>query len=156
MKSFIALLSLLLLLTGCTSNYAWKDQKIDLKQRKLFYVESELSDGKNLHLAIAEELRNMGYKTTSGYLTMMPREADTLVSFQSRWTWDFTNYLIELNIQVRDPYSGKIIASAGYHRPAIGGTSTDALIRMTLSKIFSENKPEPSSSATAPAVSKIR
>ncbi len=137
MKIFPALLAAtLLILTGCTSNYAWRDPKVDLTQRKHFYVESELSDGHQLHLAIAEQLRAMGYQATSGYLTMMPREADALVSFSSRWTWDFKNYLIEINIQVRDPVSGKILASSGYHRPGIAGTSTQELLHRTLSAIL--------------------
>ncbi|MFT3867609.1 MAG: hypothetical protein QM715_03820 [Nibricoccus sp.] len=142
MKLFPALLAALLLLSaGCASNYAWKDQHVDLRQRKHFYVESELADSHQLHVAIAEQLRALGYHATSGYLTMMPKDADALVSFSSRWTWDFTNYLIELNIQVRDPVSGKILASAGYHRPGIGGTSTKDLLHRTLSTILVPKPP---------------
>ena len=142
MKILPALLAVTLLLsTGCASNYAWRDQRIDLQQRHHFYVESELSDGHNLHVAIAEQLGALGYHATSGYLTMMPKEADALVSFQSRWTWDFMTYLIELNIQVRDPVSGKILASSGYHRPGIGGISTQELIHRTLAAILVPKPP---------------
>lgn len=148
MKIFSALLAAVLLLSaGCASNYAWKDPKVDLLKRKHFFVESELSDSHQLHIAIAEQLNEMGYHATSGYLTMMPKDADVLVSFNSRWTWDFTNYLIELNIQVRDPVNGKILASAGYHRPGIGGTSTKELIHRTLVTILAQ-KP---SAAAKPA-----
>lgn len=135
----------LLLFAGCASNYAWKDQKVDLTKRKHFYVESELADSHQLHLAIAEQLREMGYTVSSGYLTMMPKDADVLISFNSRWTWDFTNYLIELNIQVRDPVNGKILASAGYHRPGIGGTSSKDLIHRTLATIL---VPKPTATPT--------
>lgn len=134
--------AILLLATGCASNYAWRDSKIDFQKRKHFYVESELADSHQLHIAVAEQLNEMGYHATSGYLTMMPKDADALVSFQSRWTWDFKNYLIELNVQVRDPVSGKILASSGYHRPGIGGMSTKDLIRRTLASIL-PSKPEP-------------
>ncbi|MFT3784455.1 MAG: hypothetical protein QM790_20785 [Nibricoccus sp.] len=144
---FPVVLALLFLCAGCASNYSWKDPKTDLLKKRHFYVESELSDGKNLHVTIADELKLMGYNATSGYLTMMPKDADALVSFQSRWTWDFTTYLIELNIQIRDPISGKIIASAGYHRPAIAGTSTEELIRKTLTSILT---PKPASTNAEP------
>jgi hypothetical protein len=129
-------LVLLGLLTGCASKFSWVDPKADLQRRKFFYVDSELSDGKNLHQAIAAELRNRGYAAGSGYLTMMPKEADVLVSYQSRWAWDFATYLIELDITVRDVRSGRIIATSGYHRPATEGTSTEEVIRKTLSAIF--------------------
>jgi hypothetical protein len=144
----------LLLFAGCASNYAWKDPKVDLLERTHFYVESELADSHQLHIAIAEQLNEMGYHATSGYLTMMPKDADALVSFNSRWTWDFTNYLIELNIQVRDPVSGKILASAGYHRPGIGGTSTKDLLHRTLITILTPKTPATAKPETADAANK--
>lgn len=152
MKFLPALLAatLLFLSSGCASHYSWSDPQIDLRQRKHFYVESELADSHQLHLAIAEQLNTLGYHATSGYLTMMPRSADALVSFTSRWTWDFKNYLIEINIQVRDPVSGKILASSGYHRPGIGGTSTQELVRRTLAAILPPKAPA-NNASVAPA-----
>jgi hypothetical protein len=140
MKLFLVLLAALCLSTGCSSSYHWKAPSVQLQQRKQFYVETEPSDGKNLHVLIANELRAMGYTVTSGHLTMMPKEADTLVSFQSRWEWDFTTYLIELDLVVRDAHSGKILANSGYHRPAISGTSTSAMIQHVLDEIFVKKK----------------
>ena len=136
MKTFPLLLALACLLSACTSNYTWSDPKVDLTKRKFYFVEAELADGKNLHQAIASELRTLGYDSDSGYLTLIPSKADTVVSYQSRWTWDFTTYLIELNIQVRDVASGRILASSGYHRPALKGTSTEEVIRTTVAAIF--------------------
>lgn len=141
MKTFLVLLTLLCLCNGCATSYRWKDPAVQFQKRKHFYVETELSDGKELHLAIAEELRGLGYNVSSGQLTMIPKDADTLVSFHSRWEWDFTTYLIQLDVQVRDVKSGKILASAGYHRPAIGGTSTTTLIQRVLHEIFPKKTP---------------
>jgi hypothetical protein len=141
MKPFLILLAVLGLTTGCASFSSWKDPKVQLQQRKQFYVESELADGHNLHVTIAEELRTMGYNATSGYLTMIPADADTIVSFQSRWTWDFSTYLIELDMQIRDAKTGRILATVGYHRPGLGGTSTDDLIKRVLAEIIGAKKP---------------
>lgn len=143
MKIAPFLLVILFLATGCDSVYRWKDPKVDLSKRRLFYVEAELSDGKNLHLAIADELRRLGYPARSGVLTMIPDSADTLVSYQSRWTWDFSTYLIELNIQVRDVQTGRILASSGYHRPAVDGTSTEDLIHKVVTSIFPPKQKQP-------------
>ena len=141
MKSILVLLALLCLCSGCASSYRWKDPAARFQNRKHFYVETEPSDGKQLHLAIANELRALGYNVSSGHLTMIPKDADTLVTFQSRWEWDFTTYLIQLDIQVRDVNSGKILASSSYHRPAIGGTSTTTLIQRVLGAIFTKKTP---------------
>jgi len=141
MKPFFVLLAVLGLATACASFSSWKDPKVKLQLRKQFYVESELADGHNLHAQIADELRAMGYNATSGYLTMMPTDADTIVSFQSRWTWDFSTYLIELDMQIRDAKTGKILATVSYHRPGVGGTSTEVLIKRVLTEIIGERKP---------------
>jgi hypothetical protein len=141
MKPFLVLLAVLGFATGCASFSSWKDPKAQLQTRQHFYVESELADGHNLHEAIAAELRAMGYNATSGYLTMMPKGTDTIVSFQSRWTWDFATYLIELDVQVRDAKTGQILATVNFHRPGLGGTDTDALINRVLAKILKPKAP---------------
>jgi hypothetical protein len=141
MKQFLILLAVLGLTTACASFSSWKNPAAKFQNRKFFYVESELADGHSLHATIAEELRTMGYNASSGFLTMMPPEADTIVSFQSRWTWDFTTYLIELDLQVRDAKSGKILATVSYHRPGVGGTSTEALIKRVLAETVGAKKP---------------
>ena len=156
MKALLFFSTLLVLATGCSTNFAWKDPKIDLRQRKSYYVEPELSDGRSLHKAIAEELRQLGYEADYGQITLMPKTADTLVSYQARWTWDFTTYLIELNIQVRDARTGRIIASSDYHRPALKGTSTEEVIHHAVVSIFAPKSPtgttavKPTASPSAP------
>lgn len=150
MKILACLAALLLLTSGCTSHFAWRDSKVDLRQRKLFYVEPELSDGRNLHQAIAEELRQLGYPADAGYVTLIPKNADTLVSYQSRWTWDFTTYLIELDIQVRDVRTGRIIATSNYHRPALKGTSTEEVIHSAITAIFPTKAPATQPAKTTP------
>jgi len=141
MKPFLVLLAVLGLATACASFSSWIDPKAHFQTRQHFYVESELADGQKLHEVIAAELRAMGYNASSGFLTMMPKGTDTIVSFQSRWTWDFTTYLIELDVQMRDAKTGKILATVYYHRPGVGGTSTEALINRVLTEILGAKKP---------------
>lgn len=140
MKQFLVLLVVLGLATGCASFSSWKNPSVQLQTRKHFYVESELADGHNLHTTIATELRAMGYNVSSGFLTMMPPDTDALVSYTSRWTWDFTTYIIELDMQIRDPKTGKILATVYYHRPGVGGTSTEALIQRVLKELIGTKK----------------
>jgi hypothetical protein len=136
MKHLLVLIAALGLLTGCASFASWKDPGAQFQQRKYFYVESELADGHSLHATIAQELRTLGYNASSGFLTMMPKEADTLVSYQSRWTWDFTTYLIELDVQIHDVKTGKILATVSYHRPGLGGTDTNGLVKRVLTEMI--------------------
>jgi len=143
MKQFLILLAVLGLATACASYSSWKAPSAHLHERKQFYVESELADGHNLHVLIADQLRAMGYNATSGYLTMLPKEADTIVSYQSRWTWDFSTYLIELDMEIRDAKTDKVLATVSYHRPGVGGTSTEDLIKRVLTEIIGAKKPAP-------------
>jgi hypothetical protein len=79
----------------------------------------------------------MGYDASSGALTMMPGDTELIVSYDDMWTWDFTTYMIEIDLQVRSAHSDKIIAVAHYFRPAmIFGRPPSDMIHDVLSKLF--------------------
>lgn len=145
MRSSLRLLALatsLLLLAGCTTSDVRRDPRVRLEQRRHFFVESELADGHGIDKMIAAELIAMGYRASSGPLTMLPPEADTVVSYETRWTWDFKTYLIMLNVQVRDAETGRPIGAAYFHRPGIRSMETRTLVREVLDKLL-PGKPAP-------------
>lgn len=145
MRSSLRLLALattVLFLAGCTTSDVRRDPRVRLEQRRHFFVESELADGRSVDKLIAAELRAMGYQASSGPLTMLPPEADTVIAYETRWTWDFKTYLIMLNLQVRDAETGRPIGAAYFHRPGIGDMETRTLVQQVLQKLL-PGKPEP-------------
>ena len=48
---------------------------------------------------------------------MMPEKTELLVTYDSRWTWDFTTYLIELTVEVRTAHAKKLVSFGRYYQP---------------------------------------
>ena len=112
------------------------EPKADLGGYHHVFVEKLLADGYGVDQIMARELRGMGYDATSGPLTMMPDNAEIVVAYYDRWTYDFTNYMIELDLIVRTARTDKRLATFHYHRPSITGGSTVEMLDIALRKIF--------------------
>jgi hypothetical protein len=84
--------------------------------------------------APAEE---MGYDASAGALTMMPPDTELIVSYDDMWTWDFNNYMIEIDMQVRTARGDKILAVGHYFRPSmVFGHPPADMIHELLVKLF--------------------
>ena len=86
---------------------------------------------------MARQLRAMGYDASSGALTMMPPGTEMIVSYDDMWTWDFNTYMIEIDVQVRNARTDKIVAVGHYFRPSmIFGHPPADMIHELLVKLF--------------------
>lgn len=134
------LVSFLLLLAGlCAAGCASLDiqGRANLGRHPRVFVEERLNDNLGIHRTIARELGALGYETATGPLTMMPDEAQLVVTYDARETWDFRPYLIELNVTVRPARDyNRVIATARYFRPGLTSKSPDLMVRETLEKLF--------------------
>ena len=83
---------------------------------------------------ISDRLNAMGYQSTYGAST--PKETDSIVTYQDRWMWDITMYMIRLTIQIRDGKSRAILASAESYRPSLERKSPEGMAEEVLTEIF--------------------
>jgi hypothetical protein len=90
------------LLAGCTSYEAQVEKGRAHAGVKRFFVLTNPNDGHAIDHLVAVALTNRGFEADSGPLTMMPDETEAIVSYQDRWTWDFGDHLVYLQIAVRD------------------------------------------------------
>ena len=126
-----------LALCGCAQITTRSVPKIDVTAHKHVFVEHRLADSFGVADEIARQLRTMGYDASSGALTMMPPETELIVSYDDMWTWDFTTYMIEIDMQVRAAHSDKILAVGHYFRPAmVFGRPPSEMIHELLAKLF--------------------
>jgi hypothetical protein len=126
-----------LLAAGCTQMTTRKVPNQAIWSSKHIFVERRLSDNYGVAEDIARELRAMGYDASSGALTMMPAGTELIVSYDDMWTWDFSTYLIEFDVQVRNARNDKIVAMGHYFRPSmVFGHAPDVMIRELLAKLF--------------------
>jgi len=136
MKKLFPLLAVVLLLSACADLNVHREPGANLTALKRIYVEHRLADGRGLDLLIARELRRLGYDAANGPMTMMPDGTDAVVSYVDRWTWDFSSYMIELDIEVSDPRTSKILATLRYFRPSLAGKTPEEMVQTTIDPLF--------------------
>lgn len=105
------------------------------------YVEHRLADGRGIDRLIAKELCRLGYDASAGPLTLTPPGTDAIVAYDDSWTFDFTTYMIQLDIRVRDARSARPLAASSYSRPSIIGHSSEAMVHAALKMLFKPRVP---------------
>jgi hypothetical protein len=103
------------LLGGCASFDASVERGRSLKSVQRFFVLSNLNDNRALDHQIAAALRARGRTAEVGPLTMLPDDAQAVVTFQDHWAWDFGEHLVFLKINVRDPSASQSYASVTFN-----------------------------------------
>jgi hypothetical protein len=124
-----------LLLAGCSTRTQVKPATRPDQMHHIF-VEHLLSDGNNVDELIARELRRLGYDASAGPLTMLPEGTQAILAYKPTWTFDFTTYLIELDVALRDAKTGEEIAVSRSFRPALTGNDTSVMVRRVIDPIF--------------------
>ena len=110
---------------------------INLASHKHIFVEHRLADSYGIADEMARQLREMGYDASAGALTMLPSDAELIVSYEDMWTWDFNTYMIEIDAQVRTARSDRILAVGHYFRPSmVFGHPPSSMIHELLAKLF--------------------
>jgi len=69
---------------------------------------------------------------TAGTADKPTAPVDAIITYQDRWAWDITMYMIRLNIQVRDGKSGDIMASAESMRPSLERLDPPEMVKEVL------------------------
>jgi hypothetical protein len=134
----VLLLASTVLFSGCATTQLNSDVTpgVKLAELKKIYVVKQPDDDRNLAKLIADRLTVMGHQATSGDKSGIPPDADAFVTYQDRWMWDITMYMIELNVQVRKPQSEISLASGHSFRTSLARKSPPEMIDEVLTDIF--------------------
>jgi hypothetical protein len=125
-----------LLLTACATTNTVRAPGADLGKLKSFYVVRMPDDERGIEKLIATRLVALGFTSTSGDAQTPPAPVDAIVTYNDRWMWDITMYMIRLDIQVRDGSSGAILANGQVMRPSLQRKSPQGMVEETLGVIF--------------------
>jgi hypothetical protein len=99
---------------GCTSSSTQVEPGHNLKAKQRFFVLSNANDNNAIDQLIASSVKATGRTAEVGPLTMMPEDAQAVITYQDHWTWDFGEHLTYLRIAVRDPLGNDAYAEAIY------------------------------------------
>jgi hypothetical protein len=138
-RSLPALAAIFLVGCSAVSSHVGPDAHLDHVQH--VFVEQNPGDGRNIDQLIARGLRDLGYDAAAGPLTMSPDGTDVIVSYDDEWTYDFTTYMISLQLRVRDARTAAPLADSKIFRPSVTGQAPSAMIGKALRRIFKPRIP---------------
>jgi hypothetical protein len=99
-------------------------------------VAQEKDDDNAINKLIATRLSNLGYQSSFGAAARPPEHVDAIITYQDRWTWDITMYMIKLDLQIHDGESGAVIARAQSMRPSLQRKSPEGMVQEVLGEIL--------------------
>ena len=132
----LAVLLATTVLGGCATTNSARAPDADLHKLKTFYVVRVPEDERGIEKLIAQRLVTLGYQCTSGDASTPATAVDAIVTYQDRWMWDITMYMIKLSIQIHDGATGAILASGEVMRPSLQRKSPQGMVEETLGVIF--------------------
>lgn len=130
---------LLMSLQGCATNResAAVAADADISNLRTIYVVRSEQDDRGVYIAIAEQLRKLGYTVSTGPESQVPALIDAVLSYQTQWQWDVTMYLLDLRVTLRKPSSDALLASASSYHTSMTRKSTDEMVAEVLSNLRS-------------------
>lgn len=128
----------ILLLSGCAivDLRSSKLPDTDISGRRFFYVVANAEDPGKVHEKVRDAFIEMGFESTSGPKSQIPENVDALVSYDDRWFWDMTNYMIELNLIIREPKTGYPLAEGESIRTSLARKNPKDMAKEILESIF--------------------
>lgn len=131
--------AVLALLSGCVTQLnSDVSPEAKLQDLKTIYVVHLPQDGRGVDKLIADRLAVMGKQATSGERSAMPEDVDAIVTYQDKWMWDITMYMIELNVQVRRPKNEIALATGHSLRTSLARKSPAQMVEEVLNDIFKQ------------------
>ena len=122
--------------SGCAVNRATAtiDPTADIKSIKSIYVTKFAPDRRELNKLIANKLEKMGYLVSTG--VDKPSDVNAVITYEDKWMWDITNYMIELTIWLRDPKTNFPLASGNSYHTSLTRKSPEEMVEEVIDNIF--------------------
>ena len=137
-KKLTLLITVLLVistLSGCANRSTARiEPSTDFSSIRTMHVFQHAKDSREVNVLIADNLRRRGFSVTTG--TDKPNNVDSIVTYNDRWMWDITMYLLELTVTIRDPKTEFPMATGNSMHTSLTRKSPPAMVDEVLSNIF--------------------
>lgn len=124
--------------TGCATSSSTLVPGADLSQVKKIYVVKLPKDERGVNRHFADRLVALGYQATTGEASAAPADIDAVLTYQDKWMWDITMYMLELNAQLRHPKTEMMLANARSYRPSLQRKSPPEMVEEVLGNMLSK------------------
>ncbi|MBH0189982.1 MAG: hypothetical protein HP493_14380 [Nitrospira sp.] len=136
-KLLLPLLLVCLFLPACSSTLnAKKVPGTDLTRLKSLYVQKLPADERGVDRLIVGRLTQMGFQATNGAGDVPPMPVDGIVTYQDKWWWDLSTYLLQLTVQIRDGQTRMVLANGQSMRSSLIRKSPEEMVEDVLMEIF--------------------
>ncbi|MDB6166534.1 MAG: hypothetical protein JWQ83_1674 [Lacunisphaera sp.] len=125
-----------LLFSGCASMSSQTAPGANLAKIKKIYVVHLPPDERGINRVIADQLNLMGYQALTGEANAVPAGIDATLTYQDKWMWDITMYMIRLSVQLREPQSDIALATATSYRPSLQRKTPAGMAQEVLTQLF--------------------
>ncbi len=134
----IAMLLAVVSLSGCSINRATAtiDQTTDFTRIRSIHVVKHDADARGINELIANRLKTMGYSVTTG--SDKKPDADAVVTYIDKWIWDFTVYMLELTVIIREPKTDFPLASGNSFHTSMSRKTPKEMVEEVLTNIFKQ------------------
>jgi hypothetical protein len=85
----------------------------------------------------------LGFEASTGADGAEPKDVDAIVTYEDRWRWDITMYMIELKVSVREPRTDNLLAVGNSYHTSLTRLSPEEMAAEVLSGIFKGKKKAP-------------
>lgn len=130
------LFACLMMFTGCATTSSTLVPGTDLSTVKKIHVVKLAKDERGVNQHFADQLALLGYQVTTGEASAVPSDADAVLTYQDKWMWDITMYMVELNAQLRRPKTEMMMANARSFRPSLQRKSPPEMVREVLATML--------------------
>ncbi len=121
-------------LAGCSSVNT--RTVVDLTPFQHIYVVHRLTDDHHIDELLVHELQQRGHRASSGPLTLLPENADAVLTYDDRWEWDFKTYLIELTFEMHTARTEKKLADGRFYQPTPKAKPPAEVVHELLGSLF--------------------
>lgn len=104
--------------------------------RESFFVVIHPGDSWHIGRMIGDRLRRDGFEVAEGETP--PAEAQVLVTYEDRWVWDITMYMLSLKVEFRDAATNQLLASSQSFRTSLRRRTPPTIVDEVLGSVFLE------------------
>jgi hypothetical protein len=136
MHKILLLLPCVLLCSCVVSLKTERAPGVSVTDKHVFYVERHPKEDWGLHQMLADEIAMLGYKASAGEPGGQPPSADAIVTYDDKWWWDLSPYMLELNLHVLDARTRSMIVKTRNYRTSLARRNPRTMAKETVRATF--------------------
>ena len=137
-RQFLSCVLLIAAVDGCAINResAFVAPEQEFSRVKTVRIVTSATDERGMDRIIASALTKLGFEASLESDASRLKEVDAVLTYDARWNWDLTPYLLDLKISLRRPQSNELLAVGSSVHTSVTRKSADEMALEVLTNIL--------------------